>query len=195
MEYPCRRCQIAFTAARRGYCDACRVLALEEQKQKARDRATKWRWENIDAVRERDRERSRGPEAYAKRRVAKLKWSARHPGYLKEYYQLHGEEIRERIARWKRENVSRVKVNNQRRRAWKKGSGGVVRHDEWLEIVRRQGGRCYDCGVESKLTMGHGIPLYVGGKHEASNIIGQCSTCNSKQGRRIHPHFLDNEEH
>lgn len=165
----------------------------DEQKQKARDRAKAYRLAHLDEIRAKDRERAAAfrasnPELSRKRKLA---WSAAHPEYLVDYCVENAETARERTRQWKKDNPDRVKVNNQRRRAFKKNAGGSITYEQWIAQCEKQRWKCYDCGRDDvKLTMGHGVPLYAGGTHDPSNIIAQCGRCNSKQGKRIHPEFL-----
>lgn len=70
---------------------------------------------------------------------------------------------------------------------------------DWLTILHRQGGRCIDCrkpfyrfgwkksrATHPPPTVGHRIPIVLGGTNWPSNIIAQCGSCNSKQGSRLH---------
>ena len=64
---------------------------------------------------------------------------------------------------------------------------GVLSTSDWDAIVRRQGSKCFDCGVKAKLTIGHKVPLSKGGSNLALNIVGQCASCNARQHTRLHP--------
>lgn len=92
---------------------------------------------------------------------------------------------------WRKKNWDRLKaVYNgyyRKRRALLAGAEGTFTEDEWLAITERQHGRCFDCGEERKLTIGHLVPLSKGGSNWPTNIVGQCLRCNSKQGTKIHP--------
>ncbi len=93
--------------------------------------------------------------------------------YVKAYIPLHLETYRLRSCA-------------RRERLRLAGGRGFTRSD-WEALVQRQEGRCHDCGFEKKLTMGHLVPLSRGGLHDPSNIIGQCSACNSHQSAHLHP--------
>jgi 5-methylcytosine-specific restriction endonuclease McrA len=195
MEYKCLRCH-GPREPRKKLCDACVPLALEEQKQKSRERATAYRLANLEKVRAIDRkraaeERAKNPEEV---RLRKLKSSKNNLEYFPKYYEAHKDELRKVTSEWKKANPGRVKVNNQKRRAAKKEAAGSVTYAQWEAVCKKQKGKCYDCGrADVKLTMGHGVPLYAGGSHDVSNIIAQCQRCNCKQGKRIHPEFLEKQ--
>ena len=80
------------------------------------------------------------------------------------------------------------KAQDHRRRARKLASAGHFTQADWDAIVTRQDGRCIDCGAQTKLTIGHLIPLSRGGSNMTHNIVGQCDHCNKTQATRIHPH-------
>lgn len=62
---------------------------------------------------------------------------------------------------------------------------------EWKVIVEQQRGKCFDCGRKRKLTKGHLVPIkHPKASHDAVNIIGQCASCNSRQGQAIHVEAL-----
>jgi 5-methylcytosine-specific restriction endonuclease McrA len=88
--------------------------------------------------------------------------------------------------KWQRANPGKVAVNNARCRARKTSAEGGFTAEDWAAIRARQKGRCFDCGQESKLTVGHLIPLCCGGSNAVENLVGQCCHCNSRQGRNIH---------
>jgi 5-methylcytosine-specific restriction endonuclease McrA len=109
------------------------------------------------------------------------------------YREAHKEEVKARLAKWVRENPEKSSIKGQRRRALELGAKGSFSVSDWSEIVERQGGLCYDCGLKKKLTIGHAVPLSRGGMHDRANIIGQCGTCNRKQHTKIHPDFVESE--
>lgn len=61
---------------------------------------------------------------------------------------------------------------------------------EWLNILNKQAQRCHDCRIKfskrEPATVGHLVPVSLGGSNRAVNIIAQCGSCNSRQGARMH---------
>lgn len=92
---------------------------------------------------------------------------------------------------WRKRNWPRLLgVYNaywHKRRALSVNAEGHFTEAEWKRIVENQHGRCFDCGEERKLTVGHLVPLCKDGSNWPENIVGQCQRCNSKQGQKLHP--------
>lgn|SRR5215813_163741 len=86
----------------------------------------------------------------------------------------------------RRENPEHHKALREVRRGREKAAPGSFTPMEWLELIRLQGGRCFDCSRMAKLTVGHLVPLSRGGSNDITNIVGQCAPCNSRQGAKIH---------
>jgi 5-methylcytosine-specific restriction endonuclease McrA len=77
---------------------------------------------------------------------------------------------------------------NNRRRSERFGALGSYTEAEFEAVIKRQRGRCYDCGIkDDHLTRGHLVPLSRGGSNFIYNIVAQCGTCNRKQLAKIHP--------
>ncbi len=109
------------------------------------------------------------------------------------------------VEKWQKEHPDRIRAHTRKyeasvvkdpikrrqyaltRRAREHGASGSFTATQWRTIVAAQASRCFDCGVFCRLTVGHLVPLSRGGEHDASNIVGQCKSCNSRQGARIHP--------
>ncbi len=105
-----------------------------------------------------------------------------------------------RRARWYLNNKDRALRNNRRWRHTERGknsvdvtnhlrrltvrSAGTLTADEWAEIKRRSGGRCYYCKLRRPLTMDHVTPLSKGGAHAAWNVVAACKPCNSSKGAK-----------
>jgi 5-methylcytosine-specific restriction endonuclease McrA len=69
----------------------------------------------------------------------------------------------------------------QARRAREKGLSGKVTVAEMAERLGLFGGCCAYCGAEGRQTMDHFIPMAAGGKHEASNLLPACLSCNCRK--------------
>lgn len=84
-----------------------------------------------------------------------------------------------------------AKVQRQRRRTRLAGAPGVgLTRDEWLAICRSQTDDagsvcCAYCKRPCDPTVDHVVPLARGGRHEASNIVAACVTCNSSKCDRL----------
>lgn len=121
-------------------------------------------------------------------------WAARNReavnAYSREYYIQNRAKKRMQKLTWKINNPDAVRVMVHRRRAAYK-AGGHLSAAQWRGICEGQDHKCFDCGEAKPLTIGHIVPLSKGGGNHAENIIAQCQSCNSKQGRQIHPKFRE----
>jgi len=104
----------------------------------------------------------------------------------RQYFEQNKEYILARNKKWRQANPDKVRLYvNERRVRWASAEGSFT-EQEWLAVCENQDYKCFDCGVEGKLTIGHIVPLIRGGSNYISNIIAQCKPCNSKQGIKIH---------
>jgi len=55
---------------------------------------------------------------------------------------------------------------------------------EWLELLKKNKGKCVDCKTTENIEKDHIIPLSRGGNDLISNILPRCRRCNSKKGNR-----------
>jgi 5-methylcytosine-specific restriction endonuclease McrA len=82
-----------------------------------------------------------------------------------------------------------------RRRARRAHAIGDFTSAEFALIVRKQRGKCAECGKERKLEADHIVPLSQGGSGFAFNIQGLCKPCNCRKGAKIreyaHPSLFD----
>ena len=74
---------------------------------------------------------------------------------------------------------------SRRRRQLQRTTVGSYTQAEWEAVVRKQKGRCADCGIKVKrLTVDHIVPISKGGTNYIINIRGLCRSCNSRKGAR-----------
>lgn len=72
---------------------------------------------------------------------------------------------------------------SRRRRHRQRAAAGSYTRAEWEAVVRKQRGRCADCGIKVKrLTVDHIVPISKGGTNYIINIRGLCQPCNSRKG-------------
>ena len=109
-------------------------------------------------------------------------WIMNHPGYGKKMANA-----------WRRKNKNKIKVikrkyNSERRQIILHSS---VTPDDLKGICKKYDWKCAYCGNAIKIRTHHGDPhgfdhvvaLKFGGKHEVSNIVPSCKTCNVSKGR------------
>jgi 5-methylcytosine-specific restriction endonuclease McrA len=81
-------------------------------------------------------------------------------------------------------------VNFQSRRRVAKYEG-VVTAKDWFQILKENQNKCVYCGRSKvKLTMDHVIPISKGGKHEPSNVLPACLSCNIRKGSKTMKEFI-----
>lgn len=117
-------------------------------------------------------------------------WARDHPDIVRvkkaAYFQKNKAVLQESNQAYARANRQRTQIYCRNARAKRSRAPGAFTLREWQEILATQGGACFDCGQNEKLSIGHMIPLARGGQHRAGNIVGQCMPCNYKQSSRLH---------
>lgn len=86
----------------------------------------------------------------------------------------------------------------QRLRERKKNiaKGPLLNDEEWKSVVAFYNGMCAYCGTEKWRDIDHVFPTSKGGKHEISNVVPACASCNSTKRAEIwevprkHPYML-----
>lgn len=91
----------------------------------------------------------------------------------KRYYQKHRKAHAQHSAAYYARKRSSVEISIR-----------PIKPAEWDEIKRTQRNRCFYCGEKKPLTQDHVIPISRGGRHERSNIVGSCRSCNGRKGSR-----------
>jgi 5-methylcytosine-specific restriction endonuclease McrA len=107
-------------------------------------------------------------------RVAQSRYRAENP-----------EKCRTAERLWRERNPEWHRLKDQRRKAQKLGSGGVVTVSDWMAILRAYENRCAYCGRDGKLEQDHIMPLSRGGGHTPQNIAPACGFCNRSKGSKL----------
>ena len=69
----------------------------------------------------------------------------------------------------------------QARRAARRHAAGSLSVGEWEEIQKQFHQRCAYCQRRRELTQDHVVPLSRGGRHDRTNIVPACRSCNSRK--------------
>jgi len=96
---------------------------------------------------------------------------------------VYSQQKKESDRQYRRNNPEKMMLKTQRRRAMLKNApGDGVTTEQWKQIIKQYGYRCFYCKKENKLTVDHVVPLSRGGAHDVSNVVPACINCNSKKG-------------
>lgn len=135
---------------------------------------------------QREKQRAKMKARFAKNRE-QVKRDAR------EYYWRNVENLKvKKKAYAKSEHGQIVRRNlENKRRARKAQNGGTMTVAEWKQILEACSSKCYWCQREYKrLTQDHVVPISRGGRHEASNVVPSCKSCNSSKRDKTGDEFL-----
>lgn len=104
----------------------------------------------------------------------------------KKYRQGHKNEIRDRVAAWRKAHPEKITEYNENRRANKNKVIGQFIANEWEELKMKYEYKCLCCGKPNvNLTVDHIIPISVGGPNTIDNIQPLCQSCNSSKSIQI----------
>ena len=146
------------------YRAANRIKELTRQK--------KWRLDNLEKVRERDR------------------------NYARKVYPKNREKILKINRKWRRDHPWVKRANEHNRKARINGNGGVLPHNAEPILFKEQNGLCYLCGellygrFNDPPTIEHKIPVSRGGTNYISNIGLAHASCNSKKHTMTYEEYL-----
>ena len=188
-------------------CSKCAELLAESQFAKDRQKRDGLRSACKVCLNKQTRERRvPGQQSEYSRR-----WREQNPGYAKDYYAQHREEIiaygqkyrennptyradyyernKERAgqqsAAWLAANPERSKEIARGYRARRNVALGSHTEEQWQELCRLYGLRCLCCGkTDSLLTQDHIVPLSKGGSDNIDNIQPLCKPCNSRKSTK-----------
>lgn len=184
----CRRIKSGF----RAYCKTCHS---DKQKirhalnpEKGRAQSAQWAKKNPDRMKVlRKRSYERNKAGICERKKAYFQ-TERGQARLRRWKDAN----RERLNAWHRDYYRKtwdkrreVLSNSKHRRRSIVADHRGVTAGEWATIKKLCRARCYYCKRKTPaLAMDHVNPLSKGGKHEPSNIVPACKSCNSKKSAR-----------
>lgn len=149
-------------------CKQCKTQAIYQWRENNKD---KWRdyvraRSKLPSVKAQRSEYHKRPEVAERRRVLD-----RTP------------EVRAKKNKWREANKEKLdfyyRDKNHRRRIAEKA--GRLTPEDWDGVCKKYQYKCVYCGKKKKLTIDHEVPLASGGKHEVSNVVPACQSCNSKK--------------
>jgi 5-methylcytosine-specific restriction endonuclease McrA len=93
--------------------------------------------------------------------------------------------------KWQRNNPDGARALRARRRARIRKAQGRWSAADFVEIVKRQRGRCFWCGDRlGKMHADHRVPLARGGSNWPKNIVASCPPCNHRKRDKLPDEFL-----
>ena len=159
--------EVTWRTTPRLYCDACRRIAIQEDK-------ARYRSANRAGLRVKSLEyaRANAESMNAKRRA----WRLANP-----------EKNKEQKDDWRRRNPLKHAVQFARHRARKARAEGDFTDVDFLCIVEDQDRKCFYCSTDISLkpTIDHYIPFLRGGSNWSTNIVAACKSCNTKKRNRM----------
>jgi len=104
-------------------------------------------------------------------------YNKRHPDKHRADYWRHPEERKAAHAQYNKDHPEIACLQSQRRRA---RQNGAISPGQWYWMLGYFGGYCAYClQPMGKATTDHMIPISRGGRHEISNAVPCCQSCNS----------------
>lgn len=150
----------------------CKVCVREDQAEQyaknpepARERARRWRAENLDWVRKRD-----------------ARYRSENGDKLKDYYLANRDRIRQRRKVYVAENPHIFWENEYRRRASKYGFEPVIESFTKGELIARWGDKCFHCGGPFDELDHWPLAVVHGAAHTLESCRPSCISCNRKGG-------------
>lgn len=137
--------------------------------EKVREATRKWREENKEHLAEYAKQQWANPETRAKKQEWHRAWTERN---------------RERVIAKSIDLMHRGRVLSPE-------LAGTFSLDEWKAMLDDYDHRCGYCGKGGvRLDRDHIVPLSRGGRHDASNIIPACRSCNMRKGAKLVSEWL-----
>lgn len=168
------------------------------------DKARYQRLKDDPAFQEKQRERAKEycarPEVKVAAAERNRKWIAANPERALESKRRWVGENREKAREYWRtyyqtdRGRQKHKLQEMKRRAWKRGSECTITEEQWLAVLGKWEGRCAYCRSEVKITLEHVAPLSRGGADSIENIVPACHSCNSRKNCRTVERFLPPHE-
>lgn len=145
-----------------------------------------WRKNNPERTREfcaLDRKKN------SKRRAQNSKeWRKKNPGKAKENKKLWHEKnkryVLEYNKKYRERNPHYASACVAVRRARKAKSIGAYTNKQIENLLKKQHGKCVNCGDKSKLQVDHIVPLKLGGANDIKNIQLLCRQCNCRKSAK-----------
>ena len=110
--------------------------------------------------------------------------------YNSKYHRENRDRLAEYDAIWRANNRERTRVNRHNYDARKRANGGRLTVEEWRSVLAEFGYRCAYCSSSENLEMDHVVPVVKGGRHDLSNVVPACMSCNRTKSDRSALWFL-----
>ena len=102
--------------------------------------------------------------------------------YAQTYYKAHTQEIKERTAKYAKENKLVKNTSKQRRIAKMRNLPYDFTTEQWLTCLLHFDNTCAYCGADDVLLcQDHVVPVTADGGYTVSNILPACTSCNTSK--------------
>ena len=101
-----------------------------------------------------------------------------HRDHYKNYHETHKDAGKIKKKEWKANNIERVRIYRQRRRAKKRDLPYTLTIEQWEAITLHFNHRCAYCGKSEELTQDHFVAMSRNGEYTHNNIVPACKRCN-----------------
>lgn len=167
-------------AARNPDWAAAKVASIREWKQANPDR--------VKAAQHLANQRAYAATDASVRRQRHKEWRDQNREHLKEksrrWREANAEKANAMIRQWTERNPEMVRAARHKRRATV-ASRGHITADQIKALIRRQRGRCANCGERSsKLQLDHIQPIARNGENTIANAQMLCGACNRRKAAR-----------
>ena len=116
------------------------------------------------------------------------KAQARIKAYMKSWLSKHAHSNSLTHKRWLDANKLRCKAHSCNNIAKRRFGVSPIPTDSILRLIEASAS-CYYCGSLERLGFDHRIPLFLGGKHDLSNLVVCCARCNQLKGKLSEARF------
>lgn len=145
-------------------------------------RARAQRWDDDNPVRARERSRRSQENHREENRERNRAWRRENKEYVEKKWE-----------KWREANPDKIRANAKAMRAKRRAAYGSYAAKGVLDQYERQGGYCFYCYEPVAFEDAHAdhyVPLALGGRNDAWNIVIACKACNMRKGARPPGEFL-----
>lgn len=116
----------------------------------------------------------------------------KHKEEEKQYCKDYSEKNKEYLINYRKENVARKRIVNQKHRSKKHNLKATLTIKEWETIKLYFNNKCCYCERDLPLEVEHFVPIKSGGEYTKYNILPACKSCNvSKRSKTFEEWYIN----